>query len=324
MGKLGLNSGYIGSDQRTAPSGSIGYDKFYLERTAGRFYPLLNYAGLLDVYPGAAAAYSLRLLRAAYTGNAIRVRRSSDNAETDIGFSNNGLNTATLTSFCGASNGYITTWYDQSGNGINAIQTTATNQPQIVSSGTIYTKNGKPTVDFSTQTSPVTLDATLTSTNSEWTVFGVITPGTILSSTYYYGRWISVGTPGAQDYSNTNSFLGFVTSQAGYGVTPPGAIVGYNSFFTGSAVSYNTQYVANVLKSGNTVKSGVNNVLNSGFPQVGTLNASRLRIGANITWLPEINSNFYGTIQEIIYYQTDQTTNLSNINTNINTYYGTY
>jgi hypothetical protein len=37
-----------------------------------------------------AAAYSLRKLRAAYAGNAIRVRRSSDNAELDIGFTASG------------------------------------------------------------------------------------------------------------------------------------------------------------------------------------------------------------------------------------------
>ena len=41
---------------------------------------------LLDTYPNAAVAYSLRKLRTAYTGAAIRVRRSSDNAEQDIGF----------------------------------------------------------------------------------------------------------------------------------------------------------------------------------------------------------------------------------------------
>jgi hypothetical protein len=36
---------------------------------------------LLDDYPNAAVAYSLRKLRTDYTGNSIRVRRSSDNAE---------------------------------------------------------------------------------------------------------------------------------------------------------------------------------------------------------------------------------------------------
>jgi hypothetical protein len=90
---------------------------------------------LLDLYPSAAVAYSIRKLRTAYTGSAIRVRRSSDNTETDIGFSGANLDTAALTSFCGSGNGFVTTWYDQSGNAKNATQTTAGNQPQIVSSG---------------------------------------------------------------------------------------------------------------------------------------------------------------------------------------------
>jgi hypothetical protein len=60
---------------------------------------------LLDTYSGAAAAYSLRKLRTTYTGNAITVRRSSDNTSTDIGFDGNGnLDTTSLLSFVGANN----------------------------------------------------------------------------------------------------------------------------------------------------------------------------------------------------------------------------
>jgi len=104
-------------------------------------------ARLLNSYPNAAVAYSVRLLRNGYTGNSMRVRRSGDNAEFDFGFDSNGnLNTSSLTSFCiaggGTQNGFITTWYDQSGNGNNAVQTTAANQPIIVSGGTILTLSG--------------------------------------------------------------------------------------------------------------------------------------------------------------------------------------
>lgn len=95
------------------------------------------------------AAYSLRKLRNAYTGNAIRVRRSSDNAEADIGFTTSGdLDTAALLTFVGSGSGFVTTWYDQSGNGRNATQTTAGNQPRIVNSGAIETQNGLPVVSF--------------------------------------------------------------------------------------------------------------------------------------------------------------------------------
>jgi hypothetical protein len=104
---------------------------------------------LLDTYPNAAAAYSLRKLRSAYTGNAIRVRRSNDNSEQDIGFGLFEIDTAALLSFVGANNGFVTTWYDQSGNNRNATQTTAANQPRIVSSGVIDFINNKPCLKVS-------------------------------------------------------------------------------------------------------------------------------------------------------------------------------
>lgn len=105
---------------------------------------------LLDVYPGAAAAYSLRKLRTAYTGAAIRVRRSSDNTETDIGFNgSNQLDTTALSTFCGLGNGFVTNWYDQSGNSKNATQTTTSLQPYIYFSGSVITRNGKPALQNS-------------------------------------------------------------------------------------------------------------------------------------------------------------------------------
>jgi hypothetical protein len=97
-----------------------------------------SFTGILNkLSVPSAAAYSLRKLDNNYTGWAIRVRRSSDNAETNIGFVNNVLDTATLLSFVGAGDGFVTTWYDQSGNGRNATQTTAGRQPNIVNAGVV-------------------------------------------------------------------------------------------------------------------------------------------------------------------------------------------
>ena len=80
---------------------------------------------LLDTYSGAAAAYSLRLLDStAYVGSAIRVRRSSDNTEQDIGFNVFGeLDTVSLLAFAGTGDAFVKTWYDQSGNSNDATQT---------------------------------------------------------------------------------------------------------------------------------------------------------------------------------------------------------
>lgn len=107
------------------------------------------FVGLLDTYSGSIGAYSLRKLRAAYSGYAVRVRRSSDNTSQDISFNSLGnLDTTSLTSFVGANDGYVSVWYDQSGNGYDFTQTTSDLQPKLVSSGNIVTgvSGGKPSM----------------------------------------------------------------------------------------------------------------------------------------------------------------------------------
>jgi len=92
------------------------------------------------------AVYSLRLMRAAYAGFCIRVRRSSDNTEQNIGFVVGVLDTVALLAFVGAGDGFVVTWYDQSVNARNATQATAANQPRIVTAGVLETQNGKPSL----------------------------------------------------------------------------------------------------------------------------------------------------------------------------------
>lgn len=66
---------------------------------------------------------------------AIRVRRSSDNAEQDVGFTGTALDTASLAAFVGANSAFVVTFYDQTGNGFHATQATAANQARIVNAG---------------------------------------------------------------------------------------------------------------------------------------------------------------------------------------------
>jgi hypothetical protein len=108
--------------------------------------PSRNQLNLTGLTLTAAAAYSLRKLSSTYNGPAIRVRRT-DNTEVDIGFTATGdLNTAALLAHVGTgtgNNGFVTTWYDQSGNGRHMTQPTRGSQPQIVVDGVIWTKNGR-------------------------------------------------------------------------------------------------------------------------------------------------------------------------------------
>lgn len=98
---------------------------------------LLDRAGLKAV-----AAFSLvERLRLAYRGPLLTVRRSSDNATLDVGPipSTGKLNRTQLLSFCGGSSGFVTKFWDQSGSGKHLTQGTNASQPQIVSSGSLFT-----------------------------------------------------------------------------------------------------------------------------------------------------------------------------------------
>ena len=67
-----------------------------------------SFTGLLDVLGvSATRAYSTRKLRSAYAGSAIRIRRSSDNAEQDIGFSGRIWIRRRSATFVGANSAYV-------------------------------------------------------------------------------------------------------------------------------------------------------------------------------------------------------------------------
>ena len=104
---------------------------------------------LLDVFPNANSAFSLRKLRNGYSGPCIRVRRASDNAQRDIYFNNSlTVDTNAIINFCGASNGFVSVWFDQSGNNKFLQRGTATNQPQIYNGSAVLLESGKPTLYF--------------------------------------------------------------------------------------------------------------------------------------------------------------------------------
>jgi hypothetical protein len=100
----------------------------------------------LDLVPGAAAAYSLRSLSNSYADPVVTVRRSSDDAEED--FTASEVADGTLAAFCGAGDGFVYRWWDQSGNANHAVAAADANEPQIVDSGVVITEEGKPAIQF--------------------------------------------------------------------------------------------------------------------------------------------------------------------------------
>lgn len=258
---------------------------------------------LLDTYPGAAAAYSLRKLRTAYTGAAIRVRRSSDNTETDIGFDIlGGLNTTALSTFCGLGNGFVTIWYDQSGNNNNAIQSTTSLQPFIVQSGTIITKNGKPST-----------------VNSGYNYL-VANAGSGSGNGILYNWCFSAYS---NDFLNVVNLIAYEIPNTGGIFTggTQGGVTGYGGYGGGSVLFSNYEPVQinlslGTIKTNTTTEIYINGALNnSGSPgwqgsfmtiYGGTLNSGQ---GHN------------GSISEMVFYNTNQSSNRIGIETNINTFY---
>jgi len=128
-------------------------------------------SGLLATYTGAAAAYSVRQLSDKAV-IAMRIRRDSDDEETNIGWDTNGdLATADIAAFCGTANGYVTRWWDQSTNGNHADQATDTSQPQIYNGTAVITENGKPAIYHNDQTLVV---SSFTGGASSGTIVGVL------------------------------------------------------------------------------------------------------------------------------------------------------
>lgn len=96
------------------------------------------------------AAYGLRRLVSTWTGPLVTVRRDSDNATLDVGATTTGrLDTAALIAFTGGASAFVTRWWDQTGGGRHAIQSTAVRQPLLVTAGVIETMTGSiPAIKF--------------------------------------------------------------------------------------------------------------------------------------------------------------------------------
>ncbi len=107
-------------------------------------------SGFLSEFSGAAAAYSVRKLGDSPVAMRVRKTVSSVDYYQVIGFDANGdLDTAAIEEFGGSADVHVQTWYDQSGNGNHASNSTNAEQPKIYD-GTdgIEKENGIPTIQF--------------------------------------------------------------------------------------------------------------------------------------------------------------------------------
>jgi hypothetical protein len=264
---------------------------------------------LIDRYASPAAAYSLRKLRRDYLGPAIRVRRDDDDQELDVFFNSDGsLDTASLEAFCAGTDGYVDTWYDQA-NGNDATQDEP-NQPKIYDSSTgVVTENGKPAMQFDGSATYL-LGANKTTIDNT-AIFSVIKSDSntqdcvFIQTSLAAGNFITLGLGGVGSNSAIGSRLavgGTVVSQVG------------DSTFTSTdqtLVSYLADNATGQMFIDGTEETDVVGSRN---------NFITTTIGARGDGL----NNFLGKIQEVIFYDSDETSNRTGIESNINDYYNIY
>ena len=296
----------------------------------------------LDTYTGAAAAYSVRLLRTAYTGDIMRVRRDSDNVEADIGFDSNnefGLTSPVSNPSSGGpftdfadfighggtpANGFCRWWYDQSGNAVDAGQATSTSQPKIYDSSTGIIEEGaagkeKPALDFDGTNDGLNCSTNLRASTGASTVIQVrnvpkVSLGETSPFIFYKVQRHIIDQIGASNYNE----VGISTNETA------------NEYLKYTLADLSGQLLHFAAWDGSTQTGGVDEVAlyEDGAQLTGTVGSASLGVSASgtnsIGFRNDLNSQYCdGTFQEVIVWLSDQDSagNRTGIENNINGYF---
>jgi hypothetical protein len=209
--------------------------------------------------------------------------------------------------------GYVTTWYDQSGNDRDATQTTAGEQPRIVLTGTLDTGSNSIVAlyMYKVDDDHFSLPALGISGSSNRSVFSVAENDsgdrrTILtqnpgggSSTRWTFTWNSDATPNLR------------IEIAGAGDD--------TALSTNADMMLLEAHLSGTTLGDHTLAADNSTEALTGTATVNTTDSGNILGGTTTT-----DDTWDGYMQEIIIYGSDQSSNRSGINSNINTYYGLY
>lgn len=284
----------------------------------------------LDLFPGAVGAWSLRQLSFP-TAAVVRVRRSSDNAEQD--FLPNQITNSELTEWVGeANNGSVVIWYDQSGNNAHQIPPSAADEPIIVESGVLITKNGKPTVKYNsgngrtTATMPGLSDVANLSTFVVDSPSLASAPNTISNIIFGYALGGESGTKDGLNLGVPTAFLSEETycfTWAGTG----GARLG-SSTYSHAAGEQLFETIFNLASGTEAWKNGAKVNLDLAFGFSTNNDSSPAATGSTLNTFHLNSNNGVGNgpeklYQEVIIYPADKKSDRVAIESNQTNYYGT-
>jgi len=292
---------------------------------------------LLDLYPNAEFAYSIRKLRTAYTGPCVQLRRAVDNAVQDFGFDANGyIDQAAIetwrTSVANATRLVVIKWYDQSTNNTPAIEDNEAQAPDFYNStdGGYFTSLGKYAINFAgTGVANMYLTMRNRDTNvlGDTSTFIAHTPNQNPKDQNGVMLHASTEDNATSQFSAVSIGMNGVPTPDGYftGLTSGSVNTNLNGFDTtstsGNIISTIINYSANtnVFKYNNSTKTDV--VAAIIYPGTG----APLQIGG-ITQPVSPFDQFYNAFKanEIIMWSSNQSSNESDILTNMNDFYSAY
>jgi len=243
----------------------------------------LDNVGLTSTTP-ASVAYSLRQLSTTYTGPLVRIKVGtsfydvypdastkkfslSSKISTSISTYNAAVSGASAnalsTIISGATNATVAIWYDQSGNGVHVLSSSAT--AKIITAGSIVTMNGQPTIKFSSTDSFLSSTSTVNYSSQSGATVNAIAQNE--ATTSWFGG--IVGTADAGGYPGYNitysSREGYESDGHGceYGsgviTTDPKMIT---NIFINSSTNLSKIYVNSVLKTNTAVTTNTCSLFN--------------------------------------------------------------
>ena len=310
-------------------------------------------AFLLDTYTGAAAAYSTRRLASATTV-LLRVRRDTggtgDDDEADVAYDSNdelslesaisnasaGVTATTLGQFInvGTVGGttytnpdsltvtascLLDTWYDQASSN-DVEQATQGSQPQI-HDGTVNTDlikdNGKPAVSFSAGES-IHKQSGLSLSVGACATFAV---GKKTDTASTYGAWMMRIGDGSTRQNAFSNMTFNASNRSSYTLRREESNTLYS--LTSDSNDVFSQFLSSALVTPTQLENYLNGTsLNTTAHTPATITCTSINIGQQ--FFPVGGTDFKGEMQELVFFNADQTDNRSGIEGNINTHFGIY
>ena len=228
-----------------------------------------------------------------------------------------------IPAFDNSVNGFVETWYDQSGNGLDAVQATASKQPLIVESGSLNVDSfSNPTIRFEkdSETHLITTDSTL-DPNLEVSAFVVQKDEQVANLN---SGWVSMrrsdssGRRSAFEMGVNNNSIKFRL------IYDPG-VDNTNKTDTEVTVASDGLGTTSIMSGIKTSSGDLDGFFNgSSVIDTTVTDNTDLGSGYGITMGKHSNTGQFadGRLNEVIFYLSDQTANRSAIETNLANHYG--